>query len=120
MTPTWASSGLHVITCTVTDSGGTVGTSSIEFTVISPYVDIIDPADPFTATRNERVPVEAVANDLEDGVLSVTWDDNGSTFGTANPDEFRTSSLGDHTVTATATDSDGNSASDSVLITVVP
>jgi hypothetical protein len=62
------------------------------------------------------------ATDPEDGNLasSIIWEDNGVFLGTGETFSTDILSNGDHTITATVTDSDGNTVSASISITVNP
>ena len=115
-------SGVHTITCSVEDSDGNVGSDAVQFTVVSPLIEITSPDDGDTRDEGDRVRLRCDAEDLEDGQLSgsaVAW--TSSRDGTIDDGcsiDTRDLSRGDHVLTATATDSDGNTASDSVEITI--
>ncbi len=71
--------------------------------------------------EGELVTLSALATDPEDGDLSdlIEWSSNQGVIGTGAALEYRLL-LGDQTITARVTDSDGRSISDSVSITVQP
>ncbi len=70
------------------------------------------------------IPFIGVANDPEDGMLSgmsMVWtDDLEGEIGTGDMFDAALQTVGDHTVTLTVTDSDGNSAEDSITFAIVP
>lgn len=84
-----------------------------------PQVQINHPGDMEMRTAGMVFPFIGVANDPEDGALSgmsLVWTSNlsgqigtGTMFNATLP-------VGTHTVTLTATDSDGNSAADSLVL----
>jgi PKD repeat protein len=86
-----------------------------------PSLDIFDP--PSTAQLNRSVNLTASANDLEDGLnLATKWTSNlagDGTFETGQSISKAFNSVGVRTITVTTTDSDGASASKSIVIDVV-
>ena len=120
--PVFTVSGEHVITCVATDSGGLTGVDSILVTIISPLVEITSPDDGDQFDEGDEVRFKAKAVDLEDGDLtdgSVIWtSDRSGDFGEGT--NFRYDSLrrGDHVITVTATDADGNTATDEIEIEI--
>jgi hypothetical protein len=116
------SEGSHVITATVTDSGGLQDSGVVNVTVTSantaPTVSITDPLSGAQYTFGDTVNLTASASDTEDGDISanVSWSSNldgalgiGSTISPAL-------SVGTHTITASITDS--GSLNDSTVITL--
>ncbi len=87
----------------------------------SPVVSITSPADGASFDSGASITFEGSASDTEDGDLTsnLSWtSDIDGAIGTGG--SFTTTlSDGSHTITASVTDTDGNSASDSVSITVV-
>jgi len=86
----------------------------------SPTVSITSPTGT-TFANNELIIFSATATDTEDGSLtSVDWssDIDGSLDTGASIDVNTLTNNAVHTITASVTDSDGNSSSDSVTITV--
>ena len=88
-----------------------------------PTVTISSPADNATFTQGDSVTFTGSANDAEDGNLnaSITWTSNrdgaigaGASFSTS------ALSIGTHTVTAAATDSNGAGGNDSVTVVIDP
>ena len=85
----------------------------------APQVQINHPGDMEQRAANVDIPFIGVANDPEDGALggaSMVWTSNisgqvgtGANFNAPLP-------AGTHTITLKATDSDGNSASDSLVL----
>ena len=117
--------GTHVITLTATDSGGlSSGTSvTIEISGNAPPVPAItSPADGSIFTVGELIDFQGTATDTEDGVLgstSLEWtSDRDGSLGTGETLLRDDLSVGDHTITLTATDSRGSTGSVSVNITV--
>lgn len=114
--------GVHTITLTATDSDGGSGTASISITInATPTVSIICPTDD-SLYKAGNIPFSGIGNDLEDGSLSgasLVWtSDIDGQIDTGEAFIRNDLSLGTHTITLTATDSDGASVSDSVTLVV--
>ena len=88
-----------------------------------PTIDITRPSPGQTFSRRvSNVFFEANVVDPEDGDVTVTWTSNVSgLLGTGNPLTFNTAPMayGSHTITARATDLQGNSVTDTVTLTIV-
>lgn len=115
--------GEHIITATTTDSAGNTLSESITITVSNepPTVVIIQPLDGAVFDSGEQITFLAAAADPEDGGISdsIAWTSDiqeGSVTGAV----LQSSGLidGVHTVTASVTDSLGNTSTDSITITV--
>lgn len=109
------SSGNHTITLTVTDSTGLTDTDTVDITVLdnnAPVVTITSPSAGTNYQPGAAIPFTATATDAEDGALSgdsLVWTLDGSTqIGTGTGFTKSDISSGIHTVSVTATDSDGN------------
>ena len=121
---TTLSPGLHTITASVTDSGGALGSDSITLTIdAKPVVTISAPLNGSSFAQNASITFTGAVTDLEDNNATLTsnlsWssDINGA-IGTGG--SFSTSTLnpGTHTITASVTDSFGNTGNASISITV--
>lgn len=88
-----------------------------------PTIDITSPAPGASfSRRSSNVFFEADVVDPEDGDVTVTWTSNVTgLLGTGNPLTYNTGPMayGAHTVTARATDLQGNSVTDTVTLTIV-
>jgi hypothetical protein len=88
-----------------------------------PTIDIASPSPGASySRRSSNVYFEADVVDPEDGAVTVTWtSDVSGLLGTGNPLTFNTAPMayGSHTITARATDLQGNSATDAVTLTIV-
>jgi len=128
---TTLSSGTHSIVLTATDSDGGVGADTITFSITGggPIVNITGPnvqgnGAPHTVFEGTGITFSATASDPDDGPLSggsLVWESNvDGQIGTGT--SFTTSTLSDgmHTVTLTATDSDTNETTATVLAIVKP
>ncbi|MFW6199543.1 MAG: Ig-like domain-containing protein, partial [Gemmatimonadota bacterium] len=117
--------GSHEITLTATDSDGVAGSASVSITIVpsneGPSLEITQPADDAVFDEGEPIPFTGSASDEEDGDLSseITWtSDRDGELGTGASLERTLSSGRSHRVTASVTDSDGVTATESVLVTV--
>lgn len=118
---TTLSIGTHIISASVKDSGGLAATDSITFSVTAavntaPSVSITSPTNDSTAEEGTALQLKATANDLEDGDLSSSISWHSSLDGSIG--NLVTLSVGNHLITATATDSDGVSSSDEIFISI--
>ena len=128
ITNTTLSAGAHVITLVGRDSGGNTGTATRTVQVLpmnaAPTVAITAPADNTQVVAGTNVVFTATATDPEDGALTgaaVRWSSSlGGSLG--NGLSVSSASLVDgvHTITVTATDSGGRSASAGITLTVTP
>src|SRR5438876_5586235 len=119
--------GTHTLTATVTDGQGLTGSSQISVTVTppppgntAPLVSITAPASGQTLASSATITFTGSASDLEDGDLTaaIAWTtDRDGALGTGGT-ITHTLSEGTHTITARATDRDGNSGQAQVTITV--
>ena len=116
--------GTHTITASVTDSGGLTGQAQITVHVVPntpPGVTITAPTGGDSFQEGETVSFAGSSNDAEDGDLSASlaWSSNiDGSIGTGAG--FSTSALseGNHTITASVTDSGGMPGQAQVAITI--
>ncbi len=119
---TGLSSGVHLITASVTDSNGVPASDAITLTVnASPAVTITAPADGTVVATGDSVTFTASAIDPEDGDLgpNLTWtSDLDGVIGSGG--SFSTTALtaGTHLITASVTDSSGAPGADAFTVIV--
>lgn len=123
VTTTLTPVGVHTITCTATDSDGNTGSDIITVTSLSPVAAIFHPGDGETRAASSSIPFVGEGRDLEDGALtgaSLVWTSSlDGAIGTGT--SFNASlSAGTNVVTLTVTDGDGNTATDSITLTITP
>jgi len=121
--------GFHIITASVTDSDGNIGSNSIGMTVTPPIlanpptVSITTPVNGDSFDESILVSFQGTASDPEDGVLtaSISWNsDFDGAFGLGGSLSMSSLATETHVITASITDSDGNTSTDSITITVSP
>jgi len=118
--------GTHTITLTATDANAQTGTASITLTVVNqaPSASITAPADGSVVTQGDVVTFAGTGSDPEDGALtgaSLVWTSSlDGQIGTGVTFMTTLLSVGTHTVTLTATDSQGQAGTASLQITVNP
>ncbi len=83
---------------------------------VPPYVKITNPASGSSFSRGVSVPLVADREDYEDGLLNVVWSSDREVGDIGSSPAFL--SYGIHEITATVTDSAGQSASDSITIEI--
>ncbi|MEM1085023.1 MAG: Ig-like domain-containing protein, partial [Verrucomicrobiota bacterium] len=115
------SPGVHTITAMVTDSGLLSDSDSITLTVDGPPVVAISaPTDGSTVASGDLITFTATATDI-DGDLSagLAWtSDLDGSIGSGATFDISTLSLGTHTITAEVTDSQLQTGSDTITLTV--
>jgi Flp pilus assembly protein TadG len=116
--------GTHIITARVTDSSGNLATDSVSvFIDPPPTVGIWTPHDGDRFEQGEEITFLGFASEMFEGDLShlIQWYDNGVLLA-SNTQTFVRSDLpaGLHTITASVTDSDGQTASVSLTIVIEP
>ena len=121
ITVTLAASGAQTITCTATDADEKTGTDSIVVTSISPVVEIWHPGDGEVREAGSDIPWVGKGNDLEDGALtgdSLGWSSSiDGAFGTGES-FYAPLSVCSHVITLTGTDSEGNSSTATLALTI--
>lgn len=116
--------GGHTISLVATDEGGGRDTARVALTVLDgpPVVQILEPSADTTVLTGHQVVFRGSATDAVDGTIpgdSLTWTSSlDGALGTG--DSIATSGLseGEHMVTLSATDSQGNTGVDSVTVGV--
>ncbi len=116
------SKGTHVITASVTDSGGMTSVATVTIAVqnSAPSVSISSPSNGASFLRSDNISFQGSAADFDDGGLtsSIAWSsDRDGSLGTGTGFTRRLSK-GVHVITARVTDADGASTTASITITV--
>jgi hypothetical protein len=117
--------GSHTITSSITDSDGSVATSTIGITVTAaantdPTISISNPTNNAQFTQGSNVSFTGSAADNEDGDITadMTWSSNiDGNIGTGGSVSASNLSAGTHSITASITDSNG--ANSMATITVI-
>lgn len=118
--------GSHVITARVTDSNGNVISKTLNLTILPntntpPTVSVAMPSENATSTQGSYVFFQATASDFEDGDITaaIAWSSsiNGA-LGTGGNFGRSDLSIGTHVITASITDSQGNTTTAVRNITV--
>lgn len=121
--------GNHTLTAKATDNGGLIGNSApVSITVkdpnVAPTVAITTPVNGAVFTTGAAVAIAANANDTDGTVASVEFFVDGASVGVDNTTPYEasyTAVVGNHVLTAKATDNEGlSTTSDSVAISVTP
>jgi hypothetical protein len=108
--------GTHTLTVIAISSDGQSGTASVEYTVAAPpTATVTTPESGATYAVGETVPEEFSCTDGTGGPgIATCLDQNGSPSGT----DLETSTPGTHTLTVTATSSDGQTGEAAISYTV--
>ncbi|TMB54684.1 MAG: DNRLRE domain-containing protein, partial [Deltaproteobacteria bacterium] len=118
--------GTHTVTATVTDINGNVGQAQVIVRVrgpnVAPALTVTAPQDNSSAPADTDVTLTAVANDDFDGNISsqVQWTSSrqGALFvGASKAVRLRE---GQHTITASVTDSDGATSTAQITVIITP
>ena len=120
--------GTHVITASVTDSGGLSGAATVTLVVeppvnTAPLVGISQPASGTTVLVGASIAFTGTATDAQDGNMSanLVWTSNTQgQIGTGASFSFSGLTVGSHTITAAVTDSGGLPGSAAVIVIVQP
>jgi hypothetical protein len=115
--------GVHTVTATVTDSAGNTLSESITITISNnpPTVAIIQPLDGAAFDSGEDIVFQAAATDPEDGDISdsIVWTSDIQEGSKTGADLMGSNLIdGVHTITASVTDSLGNTSTDSITIAI--
>jgi VCBS repeat-containing protein len=115
--------GTHTITAAVTDSNGANGSDSISVTInnSAPTVNITNPSNGAAFDSGANVNFQANATDEEDGSLtaSIAWTSSiDGALGSGGSINVDTLSVGNHTINASVTDSDGSEGSASIAVSI--
>jgi hypothetical protein len=115
--------GTHLITASVSDGHGAVGSATVTIAVsvnTPPAVAITSPANGAAVIGNDPISFTATATDAQDGDLGpgLSWtSDRDGPLGTGASISAPLS-VGSHTITASVVDSHGAPASDGISLTV--
>ena len=122
------SPGRHTITLTAADAEGTEGSTAVTVEVLAepfddaPVAELVSPPDGATIDDGQEVRLSGLATDAEDGTLAgealVFTSSVDGVLGNGG-NVVRTLSAGTHVLTLVATDSGGNTGSDTHTVTVV-
>lgn len=113
--------GANVVSCVATDATSLTGVAMITVVSQSPFPTITHPTDGQTRPKNQSIPFNGDARDLEDGTLAgaaLAWMssiDGALGMGTT---VNATLSEGVHVVTLAATDSNGNTYATAINLTI--
>ncbi len=114
--------GVHEITLTVTDDDGQTGDDSIVITVLdndSPTASITSPADGDNFKEGQNIFFTGLGDN--EVISSYTWVSSlDGSLSSSQSFTYSELTIGEHVITLTVTDDDGQSASDSITVTINP
>lgn len=120
-TTSFATEGTHALVCTATDADGKAAQSSATITVKQDMPPVFQtPLSDITVDVNKSHTFNCVANDPEGTTVTYVWKLDGVDVNSTTTSLTQTfMATGTHTISCTATDGKGKSATSSATITVV-
>jgi PKD repeat protein len=119
-TYTFTTPATYTITLKVTDPAGNTATDTVIITVLDITKPTANAGQDQTVNVGTTVSFDAGASSDNLGVISYEWDFGDGTTGTGKTTTHTYASQGSYTVTLTVKDSAGNSAADTMTVTVLP
>ena len=123
-TYTPSSGGNHTLTLTVTDDDNATASDTMTVTATGNLPPVADAGEDKTVLADHNVTISGSCHDDDGTINSCIWSEGNVTLysGTSQTAEFnyRSSEVGDHILTLTATDNEGASASDTMIVRVTP
>ena len=115
--------GTHLVRLIATDSEGAADTAEVSIRInVPPTATITDPADGSAFTVGTNISFRGDGTDPEDGNLAggeLVWTSSlDGEIGSGTPTNENGLTIGVHTITLTATDSDGASGTDQITVTI--
>ncbi len=117
--------GTHVITASVMDGGGLLGSNVVNVTVTAPNaaptIAITAPPDGHTVVEGTNINFTGTADDAEDGDIStnIDWNsDQDGDFDTGASVNISNLSVNTHTITASITDSESITTTAQITVTI--
>jgi PKD repeat protein len=117
-TYTFNTPGVYTITLNVTDAAGNWATDTVIITVLDITKPVANAGQDQTVNVGATVTFDASGSSDNVGVVSYEWNFGDETTGTGKTTTHTYASQGTYTVTLTVKDSAGNSATDTITITV--
>jgi len=116
-TPT--SVGVDAISLTVTDNDGNISSNSLTVTVIPNLNPTANAGGDQSIKVNRTITIAGTGTDDDGTVESYEWKKGSTTLATTASFDYSPTTSGTDTITLTVTDNDGNTASDSIEVTVI-
>jgi PKD repeat protein len=117
--------GTHLIRLIANDSDGAADTASLSIRINrAPTATITEPPDGSAFTVGTNISFRGTGSDPEDGALTggdIVWSSDllGGDFGSGSPTNENGLPVGVHTITLTASDSDGATGADQITVTIL-
>jgi hypothetical protein len=116
-TPT--TEAIHILQLKVTDNEGLFTIDYVYISALNNKIPIANAGNDQTIVIGERITLDGKANDIDGNIVRYEWKEGATVLGTAEDlVNYTFSSVGIHTLVYTITDNDGESNSDTVVVTV--
>jgi len=111
---------IHILQLKVTDNEGLSDIDYVYVSVLNKKTPIANAGNDQTVVLGHSITLDGKGTDVDGNIVSYEWKEGSTVLGTAEDlVNYTFSSVGKHTLVYTVTDNDGNTNSDTVVVTVV-